>query len=274
MREQRKRIAEETLKIQQQGFYIAPSGKRIDIKTAQKRSEESSQLITPADGKQLVGSIQPLKDAPRVPCEVINVSTVQAIIDARKTSDSVAALNFASARNPGGGFLNGAMAQEEALATSSGLYSTQLKHNKYYEANRSNTSMMYTDYVIYSPDVVFFRDVNYNLLETPVTANILTLPAVNLGQVKAKGEDISRAKKVMKDRMRLCLAILASEKNEVIILSAYGAGVFGNDANDVARNWQELLFSEGYGGFFKRIIFAVLDKPNGENIRPFEQLFG
>jgi hypothetical protein len=42
-------------------------------------------------------------------------------------------LNFASAKNPGGGFLSGAMAQEEAMAASSGLYSTQLPHETYYQ---------------------------------------------------------------------------------------------------------------------------------------------
>jgi uncharacterized protein (TIGR02452 family) len=42
---------------------------------------------------------------------------------------------------------------------------------------------MYTDHAIYSPDVVFFRDDNFDLLDTPVTAGVLTLPAVNMGNV-------------------------------------------------------------------------------------------
>ena len=274
MREQRKQTAQETLKIQQQGFYTAPSGKHVDIDASQKRSEGSSRLITPEDGQRLVKDLKPSDGSLNASYEVINASTVKAIIETASAGESVAALNFASAKNPGGGFLNGAMAQEEALATASGLYNTQLLHNAYYETNRANQSMMYTDHAIYSPDVVFFRDENNKLLETPVTCSILTLPAVNMGQVKAKGENINTAKQAMKNRMRLALAIFADEDTKTIILGAYGCGVFGNDANDVAKWWKELLFDEGYGSYFKRVLFVILDKPGGENIAAFERLFG
>jgi uncharacterized protein (TIGR02452 family) len=273
MTEQRKITAQETLKIQQQGFYTVNS-RLMDISAGQRHSEVASRLITPAEGKRLAESLPPPENLSGASYEVRNNSTVQAIIDASHSGKAVAALNFASAKNPGGGFLNGAMAQEEALASSGGLYNTQIRHRAYYDNNRSCGTMIYTDHAIYSPDVVFFRDAAFNLTETPVTASILTLPAVNMGQVQAKGEDVVRAKAVMKDRMRLCLAILAHERNKVIILGAYGCGVFGNDANEVAGWWKELLFDEGYGGYFEKVIFAVLDKPGGESITTFERTFG
>ncbi len=62
--------------------------------------------------------------------------------------------------------------------------------------------MMYTDYAIYSPDVVFFRDERFQLLKQPVTASVLTLPAVNFGQVLLKGEDCGQADRMMMERMR------------------------------------------------------------------------
>lgn len=273
MREQRKQIAEETLKIQQQGFYIAPSGNRVNIDAAQKRSEGSSRLITPKDGQRLTKSLHTADGSANTFYEVVNASTVKAIIDEVNTGQPTAALNFASAKNPGGGFLNGAMAQEEALAATSGLYNTQIRHMAYYDENRACRSMMYTDNAIYSPDVVFFRDENNKLLEVPVTCSILTLPAVNMRQVRLKGEDVNWARMTMKDRMRLALAIFAYEKNQTIILGAYGCGVFGNDPNDVARWWHELLVDEKYGGYFKRVLFVILDKPGGENIKAFERVF-
>ena len=68
----------------------------------------------------------------------------------------------------------------------SGLYDTQIKNEKYYIENRECRTMMYTDYMIYSPKVVFIRDEGLNLLENPVTANIITAPAVNYGQMLLK----------------------------------------------------------------------------------------
>ena len=50
------------------------------------------------------------------------------------TGDNLALLNFASARNPGGGFLGGSNAQEESLARCSALYAC-LKDNPMYAYN-------------------------------------------------------------------------------------------------------------------------------------------
>ena len=144
----------------------------------------------------------------------------------------------------------------------------------YYDNNRACGSMTYTDHAIYSPSVPFFRDEGFKLIETPETCSILTLPAVNMGQVYGKGENADKAKQIMKDRMRIALAILACEKNSTIILGAFGCGVFGNDPKDVARWWRELLIDEKYDRFFGRVLFAVLDKPNGQNIKAFEDAFG
>ena len=274
IREQRKIIAQETLKIQQQGFYVAPNGKRIDISELQKRSVDKSYVLTPKQGEELVKELISTDNVVNTTYKVVNQSTVQAIIEAAATGKKVASLNFASAKNPGGGFLSGAVAQEEALAISSGLYNTLIRHDDtFYKTNREFRSMMYTDYAIYSPDVVFFRAPDFRLLDRSVNSSVLTSPAVNMKQVREKGEDVGQAKAVMKNRMRLCLAILAKEKNDVVILGAYGCGVFGNDSVEVARWWRELLIEEKHEVHFTAVVFAVLDKPNGEAISAFEREF-
>ena len=55
------------------------------------------------------------------------------------------------AARPGGGFLNGARAQEESLVRSSGLYAC-IAEDPMYAFHRARHDPVYTDYVIYSPD--------------------------------------------------------------------------------------------------------------------------
>ncbi|GIP22147.1 TIGR02452 family protein [Paenibacillus sp. J22TS3] len=271
----RKGIAQDTLRIQQMGFYEY-EGRRVEFAAAQKHSEENSELITPAQGAELVRSSAELPRLPQTASySVANEATVKAVLDfATAGKPHVGVLNFASAKNPGGGFLNGAMAQEESIAASSGLYATQLRNEGYYKANRACKSMMYTDHAIYSPDVVFFRNPRFDLIEQPVTASVLTLPAVNYGQVLLKGEDPQEAECVMKDRMRLALAIFAHKGDKSLILGAYGCGVFRNDPVKVAGWWRELLEDEGFGLLFSEIRFAVLDNSrDGKTIQAFKGAF-
>jgi len=269
----RKAIAQETLQIQRQGYYEI-NGTRIDIDESQRLSEQNSFLLTPDDGEKLINEIKPLKTGPFATYSVVNESAVNAILEACKNGYNPAVLNFASAKNPGGGFIGGAIAQEESLAAASGLYRTLVRHEIYYSVNRACKTMMYTDHAIYSPSVVFFRDDAFDLLDTPVTASVLTLPAVNMGQVILKGEDVSAAKIVMKNRMRLALAIFAEQGNKYLILGAYGCGVFRNDPNDVARWWKELLENDCYGRFFEQIVFAVYDRSITQaNISVFGEAF-
>ena len=205
--------------------------------------------------------------------QTIAAKDISACVPSPRGSSPIAVLNFASAKNPGGGFINGAMAQEESLAASSCLYNTLIAHETYYKNNRACNTMMYTNHAIYSPDVVFFRDGSFRLLEKPVTASVLTLPAVNMGQVLLKGEDAALAKQAMRERMKLALAIFASQKCSHLILGAYGCGVFRNDPNEVAAWWQELLENH-FPDIFRTVIFAVLDKSVSQScIMPFQDIF-
>jgi len=268
----RKITAEETVRIQTQGRYTI-NGKQINFADKQKSSLENSRLFTPEDGKLIVAETKfpEKKSLPKY--TVINQSAVQSIIDLNNAGQKCAVLNFASAKSPGGGFLNGSIAQEEALAISSGLYNTLLRHNVYYDKNRECQTAMYTDYAIYSPDVVFFRDSDFKLLPDFATASVLTLPAVNMGQVILKGENREQAKRVMKNRMRLCLALFAKCKESNLILGAYGCGVFKNDPKEIALWWKELLEEEGYGSFFESVVFAVLARDGDISYSVFADVF-
>lgn len=279
----RKATARETLHIMEQGYYEI-EGRKIEIGEMQKHSIRESFLLTPEQGEKLL-NIYETKNS-EIENDKINhnellentyvwnCSSVDAILKlAVEEKKDIAVLNFASAKNPGGGFLNGAMAQEESLAASSCLYKTLTVHEEYYRENRVCNTMMYTNYAIYSPDVVFFRNGKFRLIENPVTASVLTLPAVNMGQVLLKKENPEEAERVMKRRMKLSLAIFAEQKCRHLILGAYGCGVFRNDPNKIAAWYRELL-EDFFWNKFESIVFAVMDKSASQNcIKAFQENF-
>ena len=287
----RKAMAKETMEILKQGYYEpeetsnirqndSQKSRQIRIKEAMEQSVRQSVLISPADGERLLKAwhLKVCKErkasSSQPETRVENISTVEAIrILAAEGKVDIGVLNFASAKNPGGGFLNGAKAQEESLAVSSTLYPTLIAHEEYYRENRAYRSMMYLDYGIYSPEVLFFRDETFRLTDTPAAASVLTLPAVNMGQVLRKGEAVEEAKRVMRRRMKLALAIFAEQKAKHLVLGAYGCGVFQNDPREIAGWWSELL-EEGIGGQFDSVFHAVFDhSKEGACIRAFREQY-
>lgn len=280
----RKAIARETLAIIKQGYYELPVKREaelgqysekvcIEIKKELTKSIEDSIIISPQQAKEIREKVK-MHKCKQPETRLENISTVDAIhILSREGKSGIGVLNFASAKNPGGGFLNGAMAQEESLAASSTLYPTLIAHETYYQENRSHRSMMYLDYGIYSPDVLFFRNGAFQLTGYQ-KASVLTLPAVNMGQVILKGEDEEEAKYKMRQRMKLALGIFAEQQAKHLILGAYGCGVFRNDPKEVATWWKEIL-EEGMGEYFNSIFYAVLDRSKGQNcIKAFQSVFG
>ncbi|NMM63549.1 TIGR02452 family protein [Clostridium sp. P21] len=71
---------------------------------------------------------------------VVNNTTVDTIIDLRKKgiSGNIIALNFASAKNPGGGFQTGANVQEESISRVSALYPCLIRCKEFYEYHKKH----------------------------------------------------------------------------------------------------------------------------------------
>ena len=267
------RMARETVEISRQGRYraggravVLAAGRPARLWTAEELDELVRDTAIPAEG-------------PFAALEVRGEGTVDAIFrlaGGETLCPEIGVLNFASAKNPGGGFLNGSVAQEECLAFCSSLYHTQTTGQgpRYYEINRANRDPVYTDTMLIG-DVAFFRAGDYALTECPVTCPVITAPAVNMGIVIRNGDDTGRAQEVMKGRMRKILALFAKWGCARLILGAYGCGVFRNDPEDVSRFWQELLEEEGWGRLFEQVTFSILERPGRDgNTAPFCRRFG
>lgn len=246
-REERKSIAEQTLQILREGKYTVGS-KTVSIADAHKHSVTYSVCIPDYTSIRELHLWFPEK------CVTFHGTAVEALSEMHeKGLSKLGVLNFASAKSPGGGFLNGSMAQEESLAYSSGLYDTLMAHPDYYRRNTRIGAPYYIGYAIFSPEVVFFRDANFNLLEKPFTVSVVSLPAVNRNvECDAKTADF-----IMRKRMRRTLDIFIAQGLENIVLGDYGCGVFKNNRDDV-RKWWEGLLDEGYGNRFRTIYYTII----------------
>jgi uncharacterized protein (TIGR02452 family) len=181
-----------------------------------------------------------------------------------------AALNFASATSPGGGFLSGSRAQEEYLARSTALYAC-LEGNPMYEYHRSRRDPLYSNYAIYSPAVPVFRADDGTLLETPYCVGIVTSPAVN-----ARRLDLHRQGEIapaMWQRILKILSIGALHGHDAFVLGAWGCGAFQNDAGIIANLFKK-AFSNEVCGVYARVVFAIVDWSDEQRfIGPFSAAF-
>jgi uncharacterized protein (TIGR02452 family) len=271
-RSKRSGIAKDTLQILEQGYYIL-SDSKIDIQEDQSHAVDHTVLYTPEDSDLILSKYQQEDKSLNTIYRVINQTTLDATRDliAQGIADPFV-LNFASAKNPGGGFLGGSQAQEESIARATGLYPCQLKAENYYKTHRGLRTCLYTDTMIYSPQVPILKDEIGDLLPQYVKASILTSAAVNTGVVKRKEpNNITQILPIMRRRIRKVLAVAAEHQHKALVLGAWGCGVFQNDPAEIAQ-----LFAEELNGDFKdqfeQVVFAIYSK-NERFIKPFERLF-
>ncbi len=204
----------------------------------------------------------------------------------------VAVLNMASERSPGGGWLKGASAQEEALCFRSTL-AASLHRNLYPIQHRAG---------LYTRDVVVFRESmsdGHKLMipETPPSdlpvVSALSVAGIRQPDVKPPSQDAGTsiggstkaskgpfvfadpaARGLTKDKMRLCLRMAGTKGHTMLVLGAIGCGAFRNPPGEIVKCWQEVLAeTEFAGGWFKEIWFAVYDRRNEGNFEIFSEAF-
>ncbi len=275
-RDYRAGIAQETLAVLDKGSYQNLRGELVSIATDLAAATTQSRHYS-SDHLTQLAALHAVRKPKTTLFEVRNESTLAAarrgIAEGR---NDPLCLNFASAKNPGGGFLGGAEAQEENLAKSSGLYPCIVQMMDMYEGNRALKSCMYNDDMIYSPRVPVFRDDAYAFLDAPYLASFVTAPAVNRGAVaRNEPERLHEVEARMLARIDKLLALALHHGHSSLILGAWGCGVFGNRAGEMAR-WfaAHLLHNPRYQNAFEHVSFAVLDRKNDGTFAAFNEVFG
>ncbi|MFG1777706.1 TIGR02452 family protein [Micromonospora sp. NPDC049048] len=258
-------IARQTVAIAESGRYRDGGGAEVVIgaqvraAVAGTRHHLPDEALPVADTRAGAGDV-----------EVTYESTLQA---ARRVGPDAACLVFASAKNPGGGFLGGAKAQEESIARSSALYPCLLAVPDFYAFHRGQHDLRYSDRVIYSPRVPVFRDDKGTLLDLPYTASFLTAAAPNLGAiVRNQPEYTADVPGVLRRRARRVLEVAAAHGHRTIVLGAWGCGVFRNDPATVAEAFADALRAVDR---FDRVVFAIRDNLSGTPVyHAFTRRFG
>ncbi len=266
-----KAVAKETLRVLEEGAYTAPSGLPRSIREALDGAVAETIVYSPDEGRSLLSRAGRGGGPPRV--EVTGETTQVGAQRLTADGSRVLLLNFASARNPGGGFINGAKAQEEDLARCSGLHPCLLRADAYYRANRQQASMLYTDHVIYSPGVPFFRTRSRNWIEHPFVADVITAPAPNAGQARMRGVAEEDIVSTLRRRAGVVLAVAQEQGARKLVLGAWGCGVFRNDPATCAAAFGDHLEGPRFAGAFDEVLFAVLDRNDNGTLRAFQARF-
>lgn len=216
------------------------------------------------------------------------------VLSARKTVEAaqlyaaagkkVCILNFASSVSPGGGVLTGEQAQEESICRVSTLYfalSDPETAGKFYhyhweliragKMNRRNR-----DDIIFTPSVVAVRNDTNNeamMVEKDwYEMDVITCAAPDLRQLGDAAQfspTMEELRTLHEHRWRCILAVAAQHEADVLILGAFGCGVFANPPELVVKAFNNVL--PEFHRHFETIEFAVyttrMDAPNYQAFR-------
>jgi len=185
---------------------------------------------------------------------VVPMDTLDCAHDLYLEGKEVAVLNMCSDTVPGGGYQAGGEAQEESLCRRSTLRYI-IRDQGFYPLPH-NTA-------IYSPDVCVFRKsdaVGNVILNQPQLWWTNVISAAALRQPLVFQDDYLRAddREDMKERIRLVLRVAGHEGQKVLVLGAWGAGVFGHPMEPVALCFRKVFQEPEFAGYFQEIYFAIL----------------
>jgi uncharacterized protein (TIGR02452 family) len=255
--------ADENERIVAEGGYRTPGGREVRLAAAVGAARAGTRMYGPGPVPLPPGAAAPAAGT------VVEVTGESSLVAARRIPGPVAVLNFASARNPGGGYLNGARAQEEDLCRASALFTCLAGVREFYDHHRAHRDPFYTDRVIHSPAVPVFRDDRGALLDEPFAVGFLTAAAPNAGVVlRTAPERAAELPGAVAVRAERVLETAALHGYRRLVLGAWGCGVFRNDPAQVAGAFRELLGPGGrFAGTFEHVVFGVLDRTPGAVVR-------
>lgn len=259
------RFGHEALEINNRGYYSAfgNSVKIVDdIFCANKRVCS----LMPGDTLPEEGRKRDPERTTNV--EISNLTTLNAAKLLTASGKKVAVLNFANPITPGGGFLNGARAQEESLCRSSTLYQSIRGDQMYAWHLNQSDSRLASNWCIWSPDLLVFRNEYGDLTERLWSISVLTCAAPQAAYASRQ-----QIRELMTSRIHRVLEVFRAKQATQLVLGAWGCGAFGCNPDDIAEIFAAALTGP-FDGVFDRVVFAIADWSEDRRLlRPFERAF-
>jgi uncharacterized protein (TIGR02452 family) len=246
-------------------------------------ARRKSSVSQPTSGDAAAGpsTSTPVPESPKVIVKVVKSDTfeaahaVQAAIPhvlIHKTK--VCVLNMASALHPGGGVLNGSLAQEESLCMRSTLFAS-LNPDWYRLPDLA---------CVYTPNVLVFRDTDFKPLK-PVdqfyvdVISVAALKNPDLTKIEKEGKEeevygSTKDKEMMVAKIRGLFDVAKSKGVTHLVLGALGCGAYHNPPKEVARMFKRVIDGDRKHAAVQGITditFAIFDE--GANLEAFRAAF-
>jgi uncharacterized protein (TIGR02452 family) len=187
-----------------------------------------------------------------------NIDTISAIM---ASTGSVLVLNMANPDIPGGGYRQGAVAQEEDLFRRTNLFRTLVPE----------LYPMTDNQLIYTPTVHVLRDAHWHNLSEPRTAAFVSIAALYNPKLDDNGKLYRSDYETSYRKIKMIYHLGALYGFDHLILGALGCGAFNNPPQQIADIFANV--TEEYDGYFQSIKFAILSSNGNMNHKIFSDRF-
>ena len=279
-------IFNSTLSLLRQGWYIAPSGKRVELPSAAEVMDAAEMVSEPFH--VLVDPMEPITTQ-------VRVEDKDCVLAAKELIDAgyhPAMLNLADLYTPGGLVEYGSGAQEENLCRRSNLILSLYPFSQARVRQYPDLGMvpMEDQYPmderfggIYSGVVTFFRgpeSTGSQLEEIPYNIPVISVAALSGPRIGKDGLMYPEETEITLEKMRTIFRLGMANGHDSLVLSAMGCGAFANPPAHIARLFHQVIDEDEFKDKFKLIDFAILDgyrtglahNPEG-NLLPFQREF-
>lgn len=272
-----------TIDIVNQGWYVTENGDKVVLGDDESMRRDSRFYST---------EIRIREDAPGTEyteIDVVNRDCLAEAVDLLSEGFNPAVLNMASRRNPGGGVISGAGAQEETLFRRTNLFRSLYQFAPYagiygVPVSSHQYPLDHNFGGVYTPGATLFRqdeEHGYRLMDKPVRLSFISVAGMNRPQL-VDGDTMIAPHLVepVKNKIRTILAIGLIHGHDSLVLGALGCGAFRNPPRHVAQLFRQVLDESVFRNRFSRITFAIIDDHNAHhahnpqgNYLPFKQVF-